>query len=350
MTSDKPEIQAGAESGELPCSAIKATKERVQGVLDNSRQVTPKEVALFGRLDKASQIPENERERFKEAYFSLPTGLRKRYLGPLKYSLDDKNPVHVLTKFRAYLFELTRRELVVEQKLELLEDRKHLPIMVDYLGYELDQKDFDSRPQKPLGGNDFGDIESDIEGIIRNNEPYIYETKLMAIKVYGKEYGLHEAAKARNQLLKYQTAIEQGKIAGATIEVKGVFDTEFFDWVHRVDTVPALEILYCLDLPSGAEYRFVLKRGREEGLRFKNTDDNHTPEDIEIISGIESVLKADSGVLRSCVAELDLSRKAENTTLTQENIDKPFQINSLDDYHTYQAIRLSAIWERFKKG
>lgn len=353
MTSDRPTKQGDAETGESDISVTTVTKERIQGVLDGVEQkeedqMTPKEELLFGRLDEASQIPENERKKYKEAYFVLPKRLRRRYLGPLKYSLDDKNPVHVLTKFRAYLFELTRRELILKQGLESIEDHKHEPILVEYLGYAVDQTDFKTPPNKPLGGNAFGDIESDVDGITRNNKPYVYETKLMAIKVYGKEYGRHEAAKSRNQLLKYQAAIDLGKIAGATIEVKGVIDTELFEWVHRADTVPNLEILYCLDLPSGAEYRFVLKKGKGEGLRFKNNDEEHTSEDLEIISGIESALKAASGALRMCVSELDLSQKAASTTLSQEDIEKPFQIDSLEDYHTYQSLRLRGIWERFK--
>lgn len=363
MTDDKSKPKGSTEAEEPTVSAngetreasdlLRAQKSKVADVLGRSEQegmepMTEREIRIFGKLDDAEQIPENEREKFKEIYFALPKKLRKRYLGYLRYSLRAKNPVHVLTKFRAYLFELTRRELVLSQELEAMEEHEHEPILVEYLGYETNQKDFTKPPHKPLGGNNFGDIENDVDGLTRNNKIYLYETKLMAIKVYGKEYGRHEAAKSRNQLLKYQTATTQGKIAGATIEIRGVVDTEFFDWMHRADTVPDLEVIYSLVLPSGAEYRFVLKEGKGDGLRFQNDSDTFSEEDLDVVKGIEAALAGDDEVLKMSVSEINLSEGVRDTMLHENDIDRPYEIDTLEKYHEYHNLRLRRIWERFK--
>ncbi len=129
-------------------------------------------------------------------------------------------------------------------------------------------------------------------------------------------------------------------------EYEYVYETLNFNWMHRADTIPDLEVIYSLELPSGAEYRFVLKNGKGEGLRFKN-DDSFSEEDLKIIKEIEVILAGDIERLKTCVTELNLSKNIENTTLTKKDIDRPYEIQSLDDYRMYHNLRLREIWSHF---
>ena len=229
------------------------------------------EKSLFDAL-QASPVPERERQRFLELYATLPPFLKPRYQGPVIHTLKESNPVHKVANFRAYLFELTQRQLFLNEGLEPIEESPRGPLVVPYMAYDKSEKQFKGPPQHKAGGHPRGDIESDIEWIVRDGLPYIYEAKCISLKAFGREHGRHEGARARNQLLKYQAAIRQGKISGATLEVRGTIDADFFDWILRDDTCPDVEVVYNVEAPDGTTQRFVLKPSRTTGLHFRQSD------------------------------------------------------------------------------
>lgn len=106
--------------------------------------------------------------------------------------------------------------------------------------------------------------------------PYVVEAKFSQSRPYGQGYGFGKNAKewvrvdALNQLLRYQFAIDQGKIAGATVELKGAVHPRVLEWMQKgLDgqgtRIPCVEVVWSLPLPSGQHARVWLKRGVGEG-------------------------------------------------------------------------------------
>lgn len=106
--------------------------------------------------------------------------------------------------------------------------------------------------------------------------PYVVEAKCSQSRPYGQAYGFGKNAKnwiradALNQLLRYQFAIEQGRIAGATVELKGAVHPRVLDWMldgldGQGTRIGDVEVVWSLPLPSGAHTRVWLKKGQGEG-------------------------------------------------------------------------------------
>ncbi|PKL37087.1 hypothetical protein CVV38_04355 [Candidatus Peregrinibacteria bacterium HGW-Peregrinibacteria-1] len=309
---------------------------------------------LFGKLDQASEIPTDEAEAFKAYWRRLPQRERLSYLNLLKsaFSKRDKDPVAVLTSFRGALFELSRREILERQGLEEIEEFDD-PIVVEYLGYDKKADaggTFDKPPYKHLGGDEKGDIQIDVGGISRGGKPYVYETKSATRKRYGGEHGRGESVSSRNQALKYQRAIEEGKVAGATIELTGRIDSDFLKWAMGSDVaskgaVPDVEIIYSLLLPSGKEYRFVLKGGAN-GLKFANESDDFTVEDRSVIAGLSEAVK-DKSIIH-LLQDGNISTDIEHPLVTAEHIADPSVIRDINIYNAYYEMRNRSIWEKLQ--
>ncbi len=131
-------------------------------------------------------------------------------------------------------------------------------------------------------------IQNDVP-ILRQTEhgllPYVVEAKCAQLHPYGQAYGFGKNVKgwlgadAPNQLLRYQFAIDQGKIAGATLELKGPVHSRMLEWMlHGLDgqgtRIPDLEVVWSLPLPSGAHARVWLKQGPGNGRLLRESVEN----------------------------------------------------------------------------
>jgi hypothetical protein len=143
---------------------------------------------------------------------------------------------------------------------------------------------------------------------------------------------------SRNQILKYQSAIDQDIIDGATIEVSGRIDPKALDWLNGTAVgergpAPDVELLYTMPLPSGADYTFVLKRAENNrGLRYFNDDRTYTDEDRRIVAGIYKAIQDGS------IGQLISDTHIEDPAL-RRLIKDPFYIQDVDLLRRYNEER-----------
>jgi len=220
------------------------------------------------------RIPEeSSRKKFTELLLGIPEKFRQKYVESLEGFLSNKNEVSSRTGVRGLVFELSRINTLTNQGLEVVDFDQEMPPSVEYFGFEKNATDFTQEPTKKLKSQ----IEFDVP-VARDGKSYVYEAKSYHRMQYGS------LATQRNQLLKYQTAIERGAVEGATVEIRGRIDPNFLKWatgtnIAEAGSIPDVEIIYTFELPSGAEYRFVLKRSRKHnGLKFQNEGRSNTPE------------------------------------------------------------------------
>ncbi|MFN7159991.1 MAG: hypothetical protein ACK4NC_00090 [Candidatus Gracilibacteria bacterium] len=175
--------------------------------------------------------------------------------------------------------------------------------------------------------------------------PYIYE-----IKTYGRNT-LGHYPHHFNQLLKYNYAVEHDLVAGCTLEANGLIDMNFLKWatgsgIGDLGHLPHVEIIYNLKLPSGNDYRFILKKAlkHRKGLRFHNDDMLYTEEDKKVIAGLQEAIY-DSSILQVLFSFKDEYFSSDV---------KPFLNNSLgiidnDLYNIYEKEKNKSIWEQLVK-
>lgn len=148
-------------------------------------------------------------------------------------------------------------------------------IPMDYVGYDLHsawsdvlkqqkRKMIPVFPSKRIKGAIELDVPIRLKG--RENVPYIYEVKDYRTGIWGS----YKVDTVLNQLMKYDQAVERGLASGATVEVRGRLDPRLLQWLNpKYKMVPNVEVVYVLPLPSGLEYRFVLKPGSKTSLRLQ---------------------------------------------------------------------------------
>lgn len=138
----------------------------------------------------------------------------------------------------------------------------------------------------------------------RNGGPFIYKAKYTPVRQFGAvEDDEREPHYDYNQMLKYNEAIEQGLISGAAIEIRGLIDPDFLNWalgasvIERSD-VPHVQLIYNMPLPSGAEYRFTLKKAQSYSAELDVTNDTsgYTKADKAVVQGIENALRSQDQV------------------------------------------------------
>lgn len=232
-------------------------------------------------------ITPKEVEGCIEWFNALPEKLKSRFEKRLKDIGTKPTETVRITAFRAINFEMSRIARVIQQGLEQTDTSAAMDnVVVDYDGYDSDAATFDlASKHSPKRGSK---IDFDVP-ISRNGLPYAYEVKSYSRKKYGYD------AAARNQLLKYQEAVRQGKVSGATVEVRGRIDAEFLNWVMGTAIndrgfVPDVEVMYTVELPSGKEYRFVLKRKESgQGFQFQN-EEEYTDDEQVLIRGLQHSL------------------------------------------------------------
>lgn len=229
-------------------------------------------------------------ENFRRLIRSVPDA--EKYLKRVEHAvtLAVKNEALAAAHIGGVLFELSRIAKVSQQGLETILFGSEATEAVHYDGYVSGETDFSVKRRKPKQSKVSSDVPI-VRAVLDENgneilKPYIYEAKAYPRMAYGA------SADSRNQILKYQKAVESGIAAGATIEIKGRIDPTFLKWLMGESIVergaaPDVEVIYALELPSGAEYRFVLNGGRQQqGLKFLNEHEAYSAEDQEVVSGI----------------------------------------------------------------
>ncbi len=153
----------------------------------------------------------------------IPEDLHAGYLKRFEDAQANPNEVAGLTKTKGLVFEVSRIHQVVTDGIEEVDFdlRSDEPIKVTYFGYQKRGADLGQPPTKELSS----DIDIDVP-IVRDGKAYVYEAKSSPRLPYGS------LADQRNQLLKYQRAIENGDAEGATIEVNGRVDRAFLEWLQ----------------------------------------------------------------------------------------------------------------------
>lgn len=260
-------ISSSAQPGDdLAISAVKAF------AASESSPETEKASEPDKITEILSRVPIEERGNLPSLFAAVPENIQEKYIKIIEGALNNKDEVAVMTAIRGAAFELSRINTVMRQGLEQVDFNLQIPGKIHFVGYT--KKDgFDAEPTKEYNST----AELDVP-IVRDGKPYIYETKSYPRMLFGS------LPTQRNQLLKYQAAINQGIVDGATVEIKGRIHPYILDWaagrnIAEEGHAPDVEIIYSMDLPSGAEHRFVLKRSRKNnGLRFQNEGRSSTPE------------------------------------------------------------------------
>ncbi len=335
---------------------------------DEERRIAEKnrkEKEFFEKMAAERSISESDKDKFLSSYHTLPDRLQEAYLMRLKSCLKQPSTAKIKTAFMGVLFELTRRALLIEQGLEKL-DPTERTIVSPYLGYEKLEDSFTRPPTRKLGGDEkTGDIEFDVQGIMKDGKPYVYETKSWPRRMFGHEYGGGEAVTSRNQLLKYQEAAreaaegsrsKESKISGASVEIQGRIDYQLLAWaigekIEEIGAVPRIEIIYNIELPSGKDYRFVLKRPTDEkgnplkGLQFVNDDSDYTEEDKLVVAGIAQAVRDKS--ITWLIQDTNISREdAEAAGLSEQYLQHPEEIMDVETLDRFMQLRKETILKK----
>lgn len=276
---------------------------------------------------------------------AIPVNRRNSYVDRLAACINHIKKgelIRAITLSRGVLFELDRINRVLKQGKEKLdlEVGARLELSVKF-------KRFAKGSKYAPGMTPTQEVDSKIEvdvPIDRDGKPYIYEVKSYPRKQFG------ETPEDLNQLLKYQTAIEQKKIDGATIEIRGRLSKEFLFWAlggSIVDDggIPDVEIIYNLQLPSGGEYRFVLKKAKHgNGLKFENEDKNYSEEDTQAINGLfKSIIDRD---IIQYIADVNVDNPSEELAPYTKTENGPYQIERPDLFVEYENKRRETLQKR----
>lgn len=292
---------------------------------------TPEEI-----LGTRTDLPEGERQIFIDYFNQLPDEVRKKYHRRLVETLKNTDLISTITALRGATFEMSRWAIITRQGLEKL-DTSHggAAVKVDFVGYGKGQAVNDELG--PVHDFKSSPIEIDVP-ITRDGQMLVYETKKYTRMAYGSENG------SRNQLLKYQAAVDQKKINGATVEVSGRVDRNFLQWamgerVGDFGAVPKVEMVYSFQLPSGKEYRFVLKRAQgKEGLQFTN-DERYDETDIKVVRAIQQSV-ADKRII-GLICDVNISPDEASDEL-KPFLDNPKGISDLAVFDEYETLRRAA--------
>lgn len=313
--------QADIDTNNLPENGPGRRIQITRAQLDAINAALPEQSRMtMAKIETAANLP-----RFQE-----------------KLAAAEKNPEEVsrATQIRGIEFEMSRYTRALEQGLETVADQWPQTEPVEYLGYSRRASDFSAPPHEAKKSA----VTSDVPIVREDGRPYIYDVNASPRRLYGTE------AQQRNQILKYQAAIDQGTINGATVEINGRVSPEFVQWltgkvVGDPVAAPDVEVLYTIDLPSGADYTFILKRAaNNNGLRFTNADRSYTTEDRRIISGIYKAIQDRS--IGTLISGTNIeSPPAELAPYVQD----PVQLTDLRLFKQYDRLRMESTWAKLRE-
>lgn len=293
------------------------------------------QIILDARINDEAIAPAQDREAFLFYFSKLPPQFQQTYATRLQAVLKSRDEASTVTALRGATFEMSRIAAIVEQGFEKI-DVAPPTIKLDYLGYDKkDPPDTTAAPSRVI--KDAG-IEFDVP-IKRDGLSYAYETKSYPRMKYGSDI------KAKNQVLKYQAAIDKGLLAGATVELRGRLDHQFLVWAagataEDAGRAPAVEMIYTINLPSGTEYRFVLKpvKGRE-GLRF-NDEHSYDENDRQAIDAIGRAV-ADKSIF-SLITETGVNPEEASEEL-RPLLGNPMTITTRKLFDEYDSLRTKGL-------
>lgn len=217
----------------------KATKE----FFESSNAIDPAVKAQLETLRSLKMLQEEElifvREAMRDPY------MKEKIIQGIRTAdglLRKGKAVPAYTTIRGVIFEISRY-LFVSKSLGVsspLKDYSEAKTQIEYLGI-----DKNGNPQK---------MKSEIDQDVSLLTGHIWDTKRYPRMEYGTE------RTAKNQILKYQAALEQGAFHAATIEIHGRVNAEFLKFAE--EHAPDVEVLYVLDLPGSHEIIFPIKESR----------------------------------------------------------------------------------------
>lgn len=287
----------------------------------------------------------------------VPPALTEVALQMLTPALRQKDPVSFEKHALAVWFTVSRVKALMDEGTEemiLNGTKTHVNGTSDqYFEAYIDSKA--TPAMRPI-------IIEDNFTIQREGKPFIYKAKYQPARHFGsasivnpdKPRDERNAYHDRNLVLKYQAAIEHGLISGACIEVRGLIDLDFLTWACGTNAfnrgaIPDVQIIYNMMLPSGAEYRFTLKKAGElaRELDVRNPTDKYTPEDLEIVRGIECALdNPTQHEIHEIVSATNiLSPKLSLHKYFNDNGQVTYdQITNRDEYKAFIDAKRKAIW------
>lgn len=343
------EMTAQAPAAQHPSEVLRSRNE-LRGTEAKSPQRPPELLERIERIARHDFFKQKS-EAFQKYLAHIPDGPTQGYLKRIESALvlAEKSPVNAAAQVDGVLFELSRIARVVQQGLEQIDPHQALQEEVAYRGYDTKEQDFSEKRLKPKKSMISSDVP--IIRLVKNKageeeyKPYVYETKCYPRMVYGA------SAADRNQVLKYQQAIEDGRIAGATVEIAGRVDPAFLTWLIGESIIdrgaaPDIDIIYSLELPSGSEYRLVLNGGQHQhGLHFSNEQGPYTRDDMQVISGIFA------SVLDHSIIDILTSNEVKDPSDTlRPLLDDPYtKITSLPAFNEYTEGRKTAMQQAFQK-
>lgn len=301
----------------------------------------PVEAVRLPELNALESLPNQmDRARFQSIYSSLPESVRARYVAKLNETIKNPNEVARTTGVRGIMHEMNRVQRIIEQAMETIEPGIAVSEPVRYLGYDNKAADFSVPPSKPLKAA----IASNIPIVREGGKPYVYELNSSPRRLYGND------AQQRNQILKFQAAINEGTVSGATVEINGRISPEFVQWLNGKNVgdmrqAPDVEVLYNINLPSGGDYTFILKSAaNNQGLKFTNSDRAFSPEDRQVINGIYKAIQDRS------IGEIISGTNIESPPPSlAPYIGDPFQIRDLSTFNQYDRLRLESTWNKLRQ-
>ncbi len=335
-------IRVMARDIETRLAVIKVAPETEQMLIDDGifdRMVPNDKREIF--LASTSPI---ERAEYLQLLLSIPETYRARFAERIATASKSRDEASIITALRGAMFEMSRLAKVIEQGLESVILDHPIPIIkLDFEGYDKKTTDFSEAPTKLVQDST---IDFDVP-IVRDGKPYSYDTKSYPRKAFG----MIDPASTRNQLLKYSVAVEKGLIAGATVEIRGRLSREMLLWaaggsIDNPGAVPNVEIVYNHTLPSGKEYRFVLKRSKNNnGLRFKN-EERYSDEDMRVVKGIQMSL-ADKSIM-DLIADVPIDVNLASEAL-QPFLSHPETITTRELFEEFDKLRTEAVTKKLKE-
>lgn len=290
-------------------------------------------------------------ELVNELMYSVPDGTRREFLRRISRASKCDNAIEFERHSLGVAFTMQRLSLMMVRRKKIM----HLssePLRIEEQEPYMSYGDENTPPrQRNL-------TIVDNFTLYRNDEPFIYKAKYTPVRQFGEiDPKSKDPYYDYDQLLKYNEAIERKLICGAAIEIRGLIDPDFMEWacgtsVFERSNIPHVQLIYNMPLPSGAEYRFTFKKSESfaEELLIENDMSQFTPEDLEIIQGIENALKSGN---QFQLTEIMTGQGvfSEKGSLTQQfqSFTCPAREEELKNpeyYDNYIAMMRRGIWRR----